>query len=322
MILILSDELDHSTNKVINWIIYFNKRFLRINPADKIHIHNVWISDNQLDVELSVKNHRFLLSEIDCYWYRRGVLQAENLQFVSPIVDLPEDVKRHLTNEVNTIIQYIHFVLLNKTNIGSYLTSFPNKLINLQLARKQGLIIPSTLITTEKEFARKFLDEVPLITKAISETISYIDETGEYKCYTSQIQSDILNDYTDVFFPSLFQENIIKQFELRIFFLDGSFYSMAIISQSHPDTQIDFRKYPIDRPNRTVPYNLPEEIKLKLSKLFDDLNLRTGSVDMIVTHNNEHVFLEINPIGQYDMTSYPCNYQLDYKIAKYLCTLT
>ena len=39
---------------------------------------------------------------------------------------------------------------------------------------------------------------------------------------------------------------------------------------------------------------------------------------MILNKNNEYVFLEINPVGQYGMVSEPCNYFLDKKIAHYL----
>jgi hypothetical protein len=48
------------------------------------------------------------------------------------------------------------------------------------------------------------------------------------------------------------------------------------------------------------------------------LNLNTGSIDMAVNTENEYVFFEVNPIGQYGMTSVPCNYNLDKKIAEYL----
>jgi D-alanine-D-alanine ligase-like ATP-grasp enzyme len=48
------------------------------------------------------------------------------------------------------------------------------------------------------------------------------------------------------------------------------------------------------------------------------LDLNCGSIDMIVTPKNEYVFLEVNPVGQFGMVSYPCNYNLEKKIAEYL----
>jgi len=55
-----------------------------------------------------------------------------------------------------------------------------------------------------------------------------------------------------------------------------------------------------------------------LKKLLLELNLDTGSIDLIYTKSDEFVFLEINPVGQYDMVSAPCNYYLDKKIASLL----
>ena len=48
------------------------------------------------------------------------------------------------------------------------------------------------------------------------------------------------------------------------------------------------------------------------------VNLNTGSIDMIVTKENEYIFLEVNPVGQFGMVSQPCNYYLEKKITEYL----
>jgi hypothetical protein len=39
---------------------------------------------------------------------------------------------------------------------------------------------------------------------------------------------------------------------------------------------------------------------------------------MIVTPEKKYVFLEVNPIGQFNQVSIPCNYFLEKKIADYL----
>lgn len=48
------------------------------------------------------------------------------------------------------------------------------------------------------------------------------------------------------------------------------------------------------------------------------MDLNTGSIDMIKNKNNEYIFLEVNPVGQFSMVSYPCNYYIEEKIASYL----
>jgi D-alanine-D-alanine ligase-like ATP-grasp enzyme len=93
---------------------------------------------------------------------------------------------------------------------------------------------------------------------------------------------------------------------------------MAMFSQKDEKTKIDFRHYDSTNPTRYVPFKLPEELEKKLDKLMRQVNLNTGSIDMILTEKNEYIFLEVNPIGQYGMTSVPCNYYLNKIIANYL----
>jgi RimK-like ATP-grasp domain. len=109
-----------------------------------------------------------------------------------------------------------------------------------------------------------------------------------------------------------------KKLEIRSFFIEGNFFSMAIFSQSSEQTKIDFRKYNNKLPNRTEPFKLPISIEDKLKKVFESIELNCGSVDLIIDKNDEYFFLEINPVGQYGMVSDPCNYELDKLIAKYL----
>src|SRR5690606_10463706 len=115
--------------------------------------------------------------------------------------------------------------------------------------------------------------------------------------------------------PSLVMEMIEKKYEIRTFYLNGVFYSMAIFSQSQDQTKVDFRKYAT---NRTTPYKLPNTIEKQLQKVFEEFNLNTGSADIILDKNNKYIFLEINSVGQFDMTSRPCNYNLHRKVANYL----
>ena len=136
-----------------------------------------------------------------------------------------------------------------------------------------------------------------------------------------RLQTILLDCRTNIptkFSPSLFQGYIEKEYELRIFFLDDSFYSMVIFSQSNEKTKIDFRNYDIEKPNRVCPYSLPKKIERKITKLMNTIGLNTGSIDMIKSTDGNYYFLEVNPSGQFGMTGIPCNYDLYEKVASYL----
>jgi glutathione synthase/RimK-type ligase-like ATP-grasp enzyme len=123
----------------------------------------------------------------------------------------------------------------------------------------------------------------------------------------------------ETFFPSMVQKQVDKIYELRVFYLEGKFYAMAIFSQESAATGVDNRKnFEAEFPPRRVPYLLPQKVKGQLKQLMKKLKLNTGSIDILVTPNNEYVFLEVNPVGQFGMVSQPCNYYLEKRIAERL----
>lgn len=90
---------------------------------------------------------------------------------------------------------------------------------------------------------------------------------------------------------------------------------MAIFSQNNPKTEIDFRHYDHTVPNRTVPFKLSDNIENSLRCLMKSINNNSASIDFLYGKDKNIYFLEVNPIGQFGMTSYPCNYYLEREIA-------
>lgn len=93
---------------------------------------------------------------------------------------------------------------------------------------------------------------------------------------------------------------------------------MTIFSQKNKKTQVDFRNYDHSCPNRNVPFKIPTWYEKKLLSLYKQLNLKSGSADIIVTPDDQFVFLEINPIGQFGWLSKNCNYYLEKLVSKHL----
>lgn len=180
-----------------------------------------------------------------------------------------------------------------------------NKIDILNLAVEVGLKIPDTIIANNFDRIRTN----DYITKPLDNGTSFIHDNRKYTIFTT-----IISKINRKFIPSLIQEKIEKKYEIRTFYLDGECYSMAIFSQNDKQTQVDFRQYNYSKPNRNIPYKLPLEIEEKLKKLMDGLQLKTGSIDIIKGIDGEYYFLEVNPVGQFGMTSKPCNYNLEKKI--------
>jgi hypothetical protein len=114
---------------------------------------------------------------------------------------------------------------------------------------------------------------------------------------------------------SLFQQMINAECELRTFYLDGEFYSTAIVNSGTTDIKLSVKR---DMNVKMIAYDLPEDIRQKLTVLMRKLNLNTGSIDIIKSREGEYYFLEVNPIGQFSGYGFSCNYQLERRVAEWL----
>ena len=327
MILILSAYLDHSTVEVIDWLFYFEKDFKRLNGYE--------FRDSKLPyqvVSTSTGKEIFIdnidLNSIKSVWYRRWIPYDESFadtlnefQFASS--NDAAIIKRHMVTEMRK--SYRPFFAYLEQKIGSkcvprFSSAAVDKIEVLLAAAESGLKTPDWVICNTKstlaEFARKHSS---IITKPLGEVTNYKEDNNTLKYVRTEIVDQLaINDMPESFFPSLFQEYIEKDIEIRSFFLEDNFYSMAIFTQLDSKTKVDFRNYNDKHPNRNVPFQIPNFIEEKLSKLMKKLDLNTGSIDLILNTKGDFYFLEVNPVGQFGMTSKPCNYYLEKKIAKFL----
>ena len=317
MILVLSRaKHEPSTDEVIDWLAYFEQDFFRINGED--------FERELLDFEPIGKVYSkksFILNKVNeakIIWYRRWY-DYENLHYLKDMgVQAATRYYSFIQNEIKVLNRAVFQEFKDKKWLNYPLFS-ENKIQILRKAQETGLNIPATIITNNKKTVATFLKEHDtIITKPLSEAVFIDYKNVHFLSYTTVINGDNFNKIPENFFPSLFQENIEKKYEIRAFVLGKKIFSMAIFSQNDPKTLQDFRRYNYQNPNRFVPFKLPIQIESKIFKLMDNLDLQTGSIDLIKDTKGQFYFLEINPNGQYGMVSKPCNYFLEREIAEYL----
>lgn len=322
MVLILSEDfLEKSTEEVIDWLDAYKHSYLRINGSDLLHDINMHYT---LSNDARKNSLSEIINEVSIVWGRRWFTFNDFLDDDIEEILLNKNncanFKKHIAGELNRYFSLFMRELSNKNWLPDWNYSNLDKISVLEIASNFGLLIPMTLVCTRKSELIDFCDKNgwDVITKPLSEVSFYKDSTAMYTFKTEIAEKEIVEKMPDLFFPSLFQANIRKKYEIRSFYIDSTFYSMAIFSQQDPSTQTDFRNYNKDFPNRTVAYKLPFDIETKLDAIMKKLNLNTGSIDMIKAINGDYIFLEINPVGQFGMTSFPCNYNLEKVIANYL----
>lgn len=317
MILIISSKDDHSTVDVIDWLRRYNVPFERISSEDPISFLSLTISGQTDDAQIMINQNLYLLSDFTSVWYRRSWLAFEKTEFISELDEqFDNQVNDQLRSEVFYLNDFFDKYFLNRMlNRRGDVTL--NKLMVLKQATQFGLKVPETHIISAKEILINLLkiNKKKFITKNFSPGIFVGLNQYFLNSYTLEVSDEMIQELPQYFHPTLFQERIEKLFEIRSFYLNGSFYSSAILSQNDKKTMVDFRNYNHEKPNRTPPYKLPVQITDKLNDLMKELELQSGSIDLLVTVDGGFVFLEVNPIGQFSQVSKPCNYHLERKVA-------
>ena len=318
MVLIISqNKYEESTEAVVDWLSYMKVPFYRLNGIDFIKECAIEISKSNFEIKIKDIN----LENVNVIWFRRwfSIDDFDKLQLKRTLCDNSIDqlilqLNEVLRGEIKALTSFFFGSfpkekLFNRTEVDEI-----NKLLVLKQARELGINIPNTYVLTKKSELERLNESTDLITKSIDNANAISIDGIKYLGYTASLKN-LPKQLRNTFTPSLFQIEIIKKFEIRSFLLKKKFYSMAIFSQESSQTKVDFRKYNFKKPNRTVPYQLPKELEEKLIQLAIYFELGSASFDLIMTKDNEYVFLEVNPGGQFGMVSYPCNYLLEKRIA-------
>lgn len=328
MIIIFSSGDDISTRDVKNRLTNMSQDVVVIEPIAAQECFSV-ISNDAIIFESSDGKRYNLLDATACCWRRTGI-GMKNLVNEVPkkmvaggrdISKILNGSRNHLNEEFKDLRDYIYQTMYKKCpiHIGNPNRMGLNRMYTLDMAKEIGLNVPEYAVITnynQLDMLDKITDK--FVSKAISNGIYDIGGHDAFYTYTeARDKADFANKDIKLF-PSLVMSLVEKSFEVRSFYLNGEFYSMAIFSQRNKQTSIDFRKYCSELPNKNEPFKLPIDVEEKLDKLYKKLDLNTGSADFIVDKDGKFIFLEINPVGQFQMTSLPCNYNLEQKIANYL----
>jgi hypothetical protein len=98
----------------------------------------------------------------------------------------------------------------------------------------------------------------------------------------------------------VFQELIPKARELRVAWVAGEAFAGALDASGTSRGQTDWRRAAPEE-CRWQRGELPAEVSNGLRLLMSELGLAFGAIDLICTPAGEHVFLEVNPAGEWGM---------------------
>ncbi|MDJ0840329.1 MAG: MvdC family ATP-grasp ribosomal peptide maturase [Acidobacteriota bacterium] len=177
-----------------------------------------------------------------------------------------------------------------------------DKLWQLAEARKAGLTVPRTLIGNDPEQVRAFYKTCggKVVTKMLTPLTISMGRPSAF-VYTSEITEEDLTELDGLrYSPMIFQEKIEKDVELRVAYVDGKVFTGTIDASESQKGQTDWRRSESGA-NQWAAGSVTEELRAKMQTMMEAMGLIFGAFDFIRTPEGEHVFLEVNPAGEWGM---------------------
>ncbi|HCI05608.1 MAG: hypothetical protein UX26_C0006G0002 [Parcubacteria group bacterium GW2011_GWC1_45_9] len=296
-IVVVTNQYDPHADVVITELNRRSKNVIRLNTEDfptKINF--------TFDSEVDMAEFVLPMSRVICFdsvksiWYRR----PEPCIVDPKVVDM--SMRSFAQRESQAVLDSFY------ESFSGFWMSHPlkiraasRKIYQLRLAKSLGLIVPPTLVTNNPERARDFYQnhKEEVIVKVLGPPV--VETEGGFYSFSTVVveEKDLVNlDYVR-FAPTLLQAYIPKKFEFRITVVGSKLFICEIHSQDSEKSRIDWRLFDPENPIPHKQGKLPWEIERKIVKMVKLLGLSFAAIDMIVTPENEHVFLEINPNGQW-----------------------
>jgi MvdD family ATP-grasp ribosomal peptide maturase len=273
-------------------------------------------SGEQERLLLTCEDYELDLASVSAVWYRRVAMGGRIPEAMDP------QLRRAAIDQSRATVQGM-IASLDAFHLDPVhcLRRAENKQLQLKTARQVGLEIPRTLITNEPEAVRQLARECSqgIIMKTLSSFAIY--ERGEQKVvFTSSVTTEDLEHLTDLrYCPATFQEQVPKALELRTTIVANRVFTASIDSQQSEKSRLDWRRDGFGLVDAWQPYRLPTDLEERLLKLMRMLGLNYGAADFILTPDGRHVFLEVNPVGEFFwLEKYP-GLPLSAAIAELLC---
>lgn len=299
-VLIITEKIDPHADAVIKELQKLNCNYFRLNTEDLLNSYSISLGYNE-----EYKYFGFLkdkltreinLNSLTSSYYRKPIPVKPNSQINNNLA------KEFSRNEGENLLHFLYsYPNLKWVNHPNNNRQAQVKFGQLNTAKRIGLKIPRTLITNIPSEATAFFKELNnnVICKDLGTNHVRIEQeskhTYSHKLTLEEQENHIENIRIT---PTFFQEYIEKKIELRINVIGEMVFATEIDSQSCDFAKDDWRKIdPYLIPHKT--YELPKNLQRLLVKYVKHYGLVFSAIDMIKTLNNEYVFLENNPNGQW-----------------------
>ena len=206
------------------------------------------------------------------------------------------------------VTSFVHSILSSYEGEGRWVNSLSAKTYaqhkprQIRHAIAAGLRVPRTLITADRDEIASFLSMVEgsVIAKQFW-PVAWKSADGFAQVRTVQFGSDNLKSWRHrELCPTIFQERILKKFEVRLTVLGRSVVGARLDVVGRGAGEVDWRLARVEGQSLEISaWEVPADVAALVCKLMENLGLAFGCIDGIIDEDGEFTFLEVNEMGQF-----------------------
>lgn len=301
-LLLVTTKADIATDYVVLKLNKLDVPFYRLNTEDfpLVALSTVQINSKNTDWLWTSSLHKNIsLDNLKCIWYRRHRLPMMPTEMSDAHADYClRETEWFLKGAINSR-SYINKQIVWMSHPLN-IQRAESKIYQLSIAKELGLQIPDTVISNDAKVVRDFFHQKSgrIIAKPLR--LGYFDYGDrQTSVYTSPVSlDDLTNEVAIKVAPVIYQELLPKKYDIRVTVVGNQVFAAAIDSQSHASSLIDWRKTDTEALEHFV-HVLPHWLEQACVNLVNELGLSYGAIDFVLTPDNNYIFLEINPNGQW-----------------------
>jgi glutathione synthase/RimK-type ligase-like ATP-grasp enzyme len=199
-----------------------------------------------------------------------------------------------------------------------------SKLLQLSLATRLGFHVPETRVTADPQEIRDLYRswKGQMVTKLAGGQLSGNTADSLYLIPTTLVTADDLKDEASLSAcPAIYQRRVDRRHELRVTVVGDEVFACRIATEKLKPTQVDWRELGYKALD-LEPCELDGALANRCRALSRELGLEIAGIDLIVTPQNETVFLEINAVGQWAFVQEATGLPITAAIARRLANAT
>ncbi|QDI04358.1 hypothetical protein E4A48_12220 [Xanthomonas cerealis pv. cerealis] len=176
-----------------------------------------------------------------------------------------------------------------------------NKMLQLRAASEVGLSPPKSYFGSSIDRVKEIFGNTNKLVIKPFEPFSWRYADGRTRCaFASRASISLLDNYeagTVLAAPAIFQEEIVKDFDIRAFVFGDQIHAYKIYQTSG---RLDSREDLTDSNVTTISkMDLPLEVQEKVGLLMSKMGVEVACMDLVPDRNGEYHFLDLNPSGNW-----------------------